>query len=123
MWSSVSNSCQRIVSVWLKRLSIDRLQRQAREAKPSVGDPTRPVSSRVSAPVVIAGKHGPLEVLVAVDATAERLGLRPGLGLAQARAMHPGLTVLPEDRARDSHLLDEIADWCQLYAAHWRRGA
>jgi len=115
VWSSVSNSCQRIVSVWLKRLSIDRLQRQAREAKPSVGDPTRPVSSRVSAPVVIAGKHGPLEVLVAVDATAERLGLRPGLGLAQARAMHPGLTVLPEDRARDSHLLDEIADWCQRY--------
>jgi protein ImuB len=115
VWSSVSNSYQRIVSVWLKRLSIDRFQRQAREAKSSVGDPTRPVASPVDAPVVIAGKHGPVEILVAVDARAERLGLRPGLALAQARAMHPGLTVLPEDRARDHHLLEAIADWCQRY--------
>jgi protein ImuB len=107
------------VSVWLKRLSIDRIQRQAREAKPpappAVGDPTRPVHELVSTPLVIAGKHGPVEVLVAVDATAERLGLRPGLALAQARAMHPRLTVLPEDRGRDNHLLNEIADWCQRY--------
>lgn len=115
VWSSDSSSYQRIVSVWLKRLSIDRLQRQAREAKPFGGASTRPVAPQVGAPVVIAGKHGPVEVLVAVDARAERLGLRPGLALAQARAMHPALTVLPEDRARDHHLLEVIADWCQRY--------
>lgn len=107
------------MSVWLKRLSTERIQRQAREANPSppptVGQPTRRVREPVSAPLVITGKHGAVDVLVAVDATAERLGLRPGLALAQARAMHPGLTVLPEDRAGDSHLLDEIADWCQRY--------
>jgi protein ImuB len=53
--------------------------------------------------------------LVAVDAAAERLGLRTGLALAQARAMHPALTAVPEDPAADARLLDAIVDWCQRY--------
>jgi protein ImuB len=61
------------------------------------------------------GKRGNLDLLVAVDATAQRLGLRAGLALAQARAMHPALTAMPEDPAADARLLDAIADWCQRY--------
>ena len=54
-------------------------------------------------------------MLVAVDAAAERLGLRRNMALAQARAMHPDLTAVPEDAAADAHLIDAIADWCGRY--------
>ena len=82
------------------RLSTDRIARQWREA-PS--------------PLVVFGKRGNLDLLLAVDAAAERLGLAPGLALAQARAMHPTLTAVPEDQAADTRLLDAIADGCQRY--------
>jgi protein ImuB len=99
VWSSVSSS-QRILSLWLERLSTDRIVRQWREG-PS--------------PLAVFGKCGNLDLLVAVDAAAERLGLTAGLALAQARAMHPALTAMPEDQAADARLLDALADWCQRY--------
>ena len=64
---------------------------------------------------MVFGKRGNLDLLVAVDAGAERLGLATGLALAQARAMHPTLTAVPEDQAADARLLDAMADWCQRY--------
>src|SRR6476661_9059809 len=88
VWSSVSSS-QRILSLWLERLSTDRIARQWREA-PS--------------PLVVFGKRGNLDLLVAVDAGAEQLGLATGLALAQARAMHPTLTAVPEDQAADARV-------------------
>jgi len=103
VWTSVSTSRQRIVSLWLKRLPTDRAKRQAREGR------------SCSSPLAVAAKRGNVEKLVAVDAAAERLGLRPGMALAQARAMHPGLAVIPQDRTPDICLLGEIADWCQRY--------
>src|SRR4029077_1158997 len=99
VWSSVSSS-QRILSLWLERLSTDRIVRQWREA-PS--------------PLAVFGKGGNLDLLVAVDAAAERLGLTAGLALAQARAMHPALTAMPEDQAADARLLEALADGCQRY--------
>src|SRR6266705_5353143 len=99
VWSSVSSS-QRILSLWLDRLSTDRVARQWREA---------------SSPLVVFGKRGNLDLLLAVDAAAERLGLTAGLALAQARAMHPTFTAVPEDQAADARLLDAIADGCQRY--------
>ena len=81
----------------------------------------RPTASRgsgvrpASTPLVVFGKRGNLDLLVAVDAAAERLGLDAGLALAQARAMHPALAAVPEDQAADARLLDAIADWCQRY--------
>src|SRR5215813_9932935 len=99
VWSSVSSS-QRILSLWLDRLSTDRVARLWREA-PS--------------PLVVFGKRGNLDLLLAVDAAAEQRGLAPGLALAQARAMHPTFTAVPEDQAADTRLLDAIADGCQRY--------
>jgi protein ImuB len=99
VWSSVSSS-QRILSLWLERLSTDRIARQWREAP---------------CPLVVVGKRGNLDLLLAVDVAAERLGLATGLALAQARAMHPTLTAVPEDRDADARLLDAIADACQRY--------
>src|SRR5262245_66073001 len=81
VWSSVSSS-QRILSLWLDRLSTDRVARQWREA-PS--------------PLVVFGKRGNLALLLAVDAAAARPGLTPGPALAQARATRPPLTAVPPD--------------------------
>jgi protein ImuB len=99
VWSSVSSS-QRILSLWLERLSTDRIARQRREA-PS--------------PLVVFGKRGNLDLVLAVDAAAEQLGLTAGLALAQARAMHPTLTAVPENQTADARLLDAIAETCQRY--------
>jgi len=99
VWSSVSSS-QRILSLWLERLSTDRIARQWREA---------------SSPLVVFGKRGNLDLLLAVDAAAGRLGLTVGLALAQARAMHPTLTTVPEDFSADARLLDALAEACQRY--------
>ncbi len=53
--------------------------------------------------------------LVALDETAERLGLRPGQPLADARAMIPALAVADDDPAADRALLEKIAGWAERY--------
>ena len=74
------------------------------------------MSSNLSgAPLAVSAKRGNVEQLAAVSAAAERLGLRPGMALAQARAMHPDLAVVPEDPAADRQLLETITEWCQRY--------
>jgi protein ImuB len=93
-------SCsQRLLSLWLRRLPTDRIAR-LRE---------------VSAPLVVCGKRGNAELLTAVDDAAERLGLSPGLALAQARAMRPNIEALEKDAEADTALLESIADWCLRY--------
>jgi protein ImuB len=93
-------SCsQRLLSLWLRRLSTDRIDR----------------SREVSAPLVVYGKRGNAELIVAVDEAAERLGLHAGLALAQARAMHPALQAIGENAEADAQLLEKIADWCLRY--------
>jgi protein ImuB len=145
----MSVSCSpRMLSLWLRRLSTDRIAR-SREASrvpdavqrasgaPQIRDPERHVvaspGSRVcsapprgaalrpgniigeAAPLILFGKRGNAEVLVAVDDAAERLGLSPGLALAQARAMHPALEAVAEDADADAQLLERIADGCLRY--------
>ena len=88
-----------MLSLWLRRLSTDRIAR----------------SRECSAPLIVTGKRGNVEVLTAVDDAAERLGLSPGLALAQARAMHPGIDAVAEDAEAEAALLESIADWCLRY--------
>jgi protein ImuB len=96
----MSASCsQRLLSLWLRRLSTDRIDK----------------SREISAPLVVYGKRGNAELLVAIDEAAERLGLHAGLALAQARAMHPALQAIGEDAEADATLLEKIADWCLRY--------
>jgi protein ImuB len=54
-------------------------------------------------------------LIVALDLTADRLGLYKNLALAQVRAIHPGIVAVEEDAAADAQLLDTIADWCLRY--------
>jgi protein ImuB len=64
---------------------------------------------------VVYGKRGNADVLTAVDDIAAQRGLGVGLALAQARAMHPALEAIPEDREADAALIEQIADWCLRY--------
>ena len=88
-----------MLSLWLRRLSTDRIAR----------------SRERSAPLIVTGKCRNIEVITAVDDAAGRLGLSPGLALAQARAMHPNIDVVAEDSGADADLLESIADWCLRY--------
>ena len=94
MPSNASISRHRFSSLWLMRLATDRIAR----ARPA-HDPR---------PLVVTGKRGNAERLIAVDAAAETLGLRPGLALAEARARHPDLAVVAEHLTDDRKLLAEI---------------
>jgi protein ImuB len=98
-----NSSSQRMLSLWLRRLSTDRIAKLRENPR------------KQSAPLVIAGKRGNTEILTAVDDAAERLALSPGLALAQARAMHPGIETVAEDIEADAALLESIADWCLRY--------
>lgn len=100
------SSSQRILSLWLERLSTDRIARARRSEERRVRDDVC---------LVVAGPRGNAEVLVAVDAAAEWRGLRPGLALAEARAMYPDLDVVPEDAGADARLRDALADACLRY--------
>ncbi|WP_234908303.1 Y-family DNA polymerase [Rhizobium rhizogenes] len=53
--------------------------------------------------------------LTALNERAEMLGLKPGLGVAEAKAICPALDVIEEDPAADRKLLEAIADWCDRY--------
>jgi protein ImuB len=88
-----------MLSLWLRRLSTDRIAR----------------SRNSSVPLVVTGRRGNAEILVAVDDAGERFGLSPGLALVQARAMHPGIDTMPEDAEADAILLESVADWCLRY--------
>ncbi len=72
---------------------------------PSLGPP----------PLAIVAKVKSALRLVALDATAERLGLTCGMALADARAMIPALGVADDDPAADAALLAAIADWAERY--------
>lgn len=120
MSSSASIPHQRILSLWLKHLPTDRVKRLSAEASRRVSRATQndapgKQSQSSGGPLVVTGKRGNAEQLVAVDAAAEALGLRPGLALAQARAMHPALMAVEEDPQADARLLEALADWCQRY--------
>lgn len=96
-----NSSLQRMLSLWLRRLSTDRIVRSRKH--------------ETSAPLVVTGKRSNVEALTAADDAARRLGLTSGLALAQARAMHPGIDVVVEDIEADVTLLESIADWCLRY--------
>jgi protein ImuB len=74
--------------------------------------PWRGSGQRPDLPVVTAANR----LVVAVDAVAAGLGLRPGMKLAQAQILVPGLVVQDADPAGDAAALVRLAEWCVRYA-------
>jgi protein ImuB len=95
---------RRYLSLWFARLSSDRA-RVLREQK----------GTGVNAPLATYAKIKGAQKLVCVDRPAARLGLTPGLPLADARARHPQLIAVEAEPAAEAALLARIADWSQRF--------
>jgi protein ImuB len=69
------------------------------------------------APLVLVGREGRRRVVLAVDAAAQRAGLRAGMPVTKAQILVPGLTVRNADPLADAAALDRLALWMlQRYA-------
>ena len=86
---------------------IDRFRLEARRA----GEP-----DHAGAPFALlrAEASGPTLYALTPEAAAARL--RPGLGLADARAICPGLVVADAEPRRDAAALEALALWCGRYS-------
>lgn len=67
------------------------------------------------APLATIARVKNAQRLKAVDAEAEALGLRPGMSLADARAMRPALLCADADERAEAQILEAIADWCRRF--------
>jgi protein ImuB len=67
------------------------------------------------APLAVVAKIKSALRIVALDESAERLGLTRGQALADARAMIPALGVADDDPDADIALLELVADWAERY--------
>lgn len=99
---------QRILAIWLPFLSTDRIFRQR------LGRSWRFDGARAT-PLLVSARQGNAQRIGALDEEAGRLGLRQGLGIADARAMHPSIEIVEEDPQADRRLLEGLADWCDRY--------
>jgi protein ImuB len=121
---------RRFLALSLPYLATDRLHRQTLgKSWRSAPEKKKDASSRpgkksacghgpaddICAPLAVAAKVKNALRLVALNETAEKLGLIRGQALADARAMIPALAVTDEDVAADAALLNEIADWAERY--------
>ena len=67
-------------------------------------------------PFAFVEKQGNAMRLAAVDQHALKLGLGPGMTLADARASVPDLAVFDHDPGADQRLLEWLADGCERYS-------
>lgn len=63
-------------------------------------------------PLVTALHDGRRRVIAAADPIAAGLGLRPGMAVAQALAVVPGLQVMEAEPEADAQALQHLARWC-----------
>ncbi|MFD1624854.1 Y-family DNA polymerase [Azospirillum griseum] len=108
---------RRVVSVCLPRWPTDRLRATGRRAQDRLTRNGASADASVPAdhPLVIADV-GSARLLTATDATAHRLGLRPGMPLAKARALVPTLLVVDADPDADTDGLQRLAQWALRYS-------
>jgi protein ImuB len=94
-------SSRRYLSLWLKRLSTDRIARRS--------------SAPDDAPLVVVAPVKSALRITALNDAAARLELIPTMALADARAMYPALAAADADPEADAALLEAVADWCERY--------
>jgi protein ImuB len=90
------------MALWLRRLSTDRLAREARAAPSADG-------------LATYARAGSAFLIDAVDARAAALGVRAGMALADARALRPALTVIAADPSADEAARLRAAAFCERY--------
>ncbi|MFQ5764274.1 MAG: hypothetical protein ACE5GT_05045, partial [Rhodospirillales bacterium] len=101
---------RRVVSLWLPRFATDRLARRLAAApRPRADWRSRPLAT-------VTDNNGGGRGIAAVNRAAEVAGVRPGLPLADARALAPAFHAADADPVADRRALDGLAAWCGRYA-------
>jgi protein ImuB len=103
-----ATQAQRILSLWLPLLPTDRIFRQ-RFGRSWRSRPQKTL------PLVISRRDSNAQRIAALDISASALKLRAGMGIADARAMHPAIEIVEADPQADGQLLASLADWCDRY--------
>ncbi len=85
---------RRYLALWFPWLPCERVRKEAGRS--------------CSTPLALVARSGNALRLSAVDAQAARLGLSPGMTLADARARCPELESLPHDEQADTHTLERL---------------
>jgi protein ImuB len=98
---------RRILSLWFPYLSTERILRKR------LGRSWR--SAPKSPPLVVSRQEKNTRCIAALDERAEALRLKPGMGIADARAMYPSIEIVEAEPAADLRLLESLADWCDRY--------
>lgn len=113
---------RRVVSIWLPWLPTDRLRRNAANSfrRNAANSLWRNAANSLRAedadkPLATVIGDGGRQLLAAVDRAARRAGLRPGMTVADAQAVVPGIRLLPADAPADRRLLDQLAERCLGY--------
>ena len=90
----------RILSLWFPTFATDRLDRRQ--------------SEKTETPLVTVAKVKGAQRIAAIDARAAAT-VRPGMSLADARAVCPTLRVADADPAGEAETLGRILDWCRRF--------
>ncbi|MCX7864266.1 MAG: DNA polymerase Y family protein [Novosphingobium sp.] len=106
MSKDVSAPGRRILSIWLRRLALDRW-RLAEGLEAGKGADAAPFA------LIAATAHGPR--IAAVNEAGAQAGARAGMMLADARALCPELAVAPADPAGDLAFLERLALWARRW--------
>ncbi|WP_322096053.1 Y-family DNA polymerase [Pelagibius litoralis] len=108
-----------MVSLWLPRFATDRWQRShAQSRQRQRQGQSLSISGKLSEGTPLAlvtAERGQLS-LAAVNAAAQGAGLTPGLPLAEARALLPGLATAPHEPEADAKAIAGLAAWCGRYS-------
>ncbi|PKP62884.1 MAG: hypothetical protein CVT87_05225, partial [Alphaproteobacteria bacterium HGW-Alphaproteobacteria-9] len=94
------------MAIWFARLSVDRW-RLARAPDERAAADTAPTA------LIAETAHGPR--IAAANGAGRVAGARPGMLLADARALCPQLAAVPADPAGDLALLEKLALWAQRW--------
>lgn len=89
---------RRIAAVWLRSFDVDISLKY--------------LPKRDEYPLSLIKHDAGRSWIVAADPEAERLGIRPGQAVADARALYPHLLTREANPARDRQALERLADWC-----------
>jgi protein ImuB len=104
-----------MLALWFPYLATDRilrgrLGRHWRVRKSPEGD-----NDHEREPLVVSHRDANAQRIFAFCEKGRSMGLRTGLGIADLKAMHPGIEVIEADEDADRRLLTGIADWCDRY--------
>jgi protein ImuB len=98
---------RRTVSLWFPYWPVERLERAHRRRNAAPAEPAAP-----RGPLVLAAAGQGGVRLTAVSPGAEAEGLAPGMTLADARALVPGVAGRLAEPEADARELAALADWC-----------